>query len=268
LMLTGSQVSEFFEPSIQSTVDAIKDPFRQRLPINSFAFLVGGFATSPWFSEQLQRRVLDIGFQFCKPDTNTNKAVAVGAVSYYVDRLVTGRISKFTYGVPCSIVYDPGDPEHAQRLHKSYTDFLGEKRIPDHFVTMLSRGTKVLEDREIRHKFCCISEGAPPQKVVLNIIKYTGSLVAPEWGDKEKDKFETLCHVEVDLFTTPYTSKINAAGKVGYRRDCEAILLVGLTELKAQLSWIDSITKKEKRSDAVVVFEGPSETVVGDIAKG
>ena len=36
-----------------------------------FAFLIGGFASSPWFSEQLEKRLLDIGFQFSKPEMDT-----------------------------------------------------------------------------------------------------------------------------------------------------------------------------------------------------
>ena len=70
---------------------------------------------------------------------NSNKAVAVGAVSFYVDHFVTGRISKYTYGVPCSTDYDPSDPEHIRREHKSFIDSMGEKLVPDHFITMLSR---------------------------------------------------------------------------------------------------------------------------------
>jgi hypothetical protein len=71
--------------------------------------------------------------------THRNKAVAVGAVSYYIDHFVTGRISKFTYGVPCIALYDPSNPEHVRREHKSYINPMGEKRVPDHFETMLSR---------------------------------------------------------------------------------------------------------------------------------
>jgi hypothetical protein len=71
--------------------------------------------------------------------TRSNKAVAVGAVSYYVDRFVTGRISKFTYGVPCSTLYDPSDPEHVRRERQSFVNSMGEKCIPGHFDTMLSR---------------------------------------------------------------------------------------------------------------------------------
>ena len=121
------------------------------------------------------------------------------------------------------------------------------------------QGTKVLEDHEIRHKFCWPSEGAPLQHVSSTVAKYTGSLAAPEWEDVEqgklfrfssylvqgaqsqKDKFETLCHVKADVSTAPCSSSF-ATGRAGYRRDCDIVLLVGLTELKAQVSWIDSKT--------------------------
>ena len=68
-----------------------------------------------------------------------NKVVAIGAVSYYVDRFMTGRISKFTYGVPCNTLYDPYNPEHVQCQHKSFINAIGERRVPGHFVTMLSQ---------------------------------------------------------------------------------------------------------------------------------
>ncbi|KAF9783759.1 hypothetical protein BJ322DRAFT_1109608 [Thelephora terrestris] len=266
LALTGAQVAEFFEPSIQSTVDCIKDNFKHRLSVNSFAFLVGGFATSPWLSEQLQRQLLDIGFQFSKPEMDTNKAVAIGAVSYYVDHFVTGRVSKFTYGVPCETQYNPSDPEHMRRAHRLTTDAMGTKRVTGGFRTMLSRGTKVLEDREIRHTFYMASEGAPPQEALPRIVKYTGSLVSPEWEDEEQENFATLCHVKADISAAPHTSKRPKRGRIGYRRNFDMILLVGLTELKAQVSWVDSATGKEMRSNAVVVYDNPSEKTRGDVS--
>ena len=55
------------------------------------------------------------------------------------------------------------------------------------------------------------------------------------------DKFETLCRVKADISNAPYTTSL-VTGKTGYRRDYDVILLVGLTELKAQISWIDSTT--------------------------
>ena len=120
------------------------------------------------------------------------------------------------------------------------------------------QGTKVLEDQEIRHSFGLISEDSS-QHTSPGITKYTGTLVAPKWEDIEegtvfsflwcivkstqsqKEKFETLCHVKADLSTTPCRSKF-VAGKTCYRRDFDVILLAGLTELKAQVSWIETRT--------------------------
>ena len=83
-----AQLSELFEPSIQATVDSIRINFIRRLAVNSvcafrpsfefllivlvqIVFLVGGFASSPWLSDQLERRLSDFGFKFCKPETHT-----------------------------------------------------------------------------------------------------------------------------------------------------------------------------------------------------
>ena len=122
------------------------------------------------------------------------------------------------------------------------------------------QGTKVLEDREIRHGFCIIAEGTPPQRASPGITKYTGALASPKWVDVEpgrvfafpwylaqsakspKDKFETLCYVRADISSAPFTSNSGAMGRTGYKRQYDIILLVGLTELKAQVSWVDSRT--------------------------
>jgi len=71
------------------------------------------------------------------PVTHSNKAVAVGAVSYYVDHFVTGRVSRFTYGTPCSHHYLAFDPEHVRRERKAYFDFLGRKLVSDGFIPLL-----------------------------------------------------------------------------------------------------------------------------------
>jgi len=63
-----------------------------------------------------------------------------------------------------------------------------------------------------------------------------------ESAQSPKDKFKTLCHVEANISSAPYTSNYMATGGMGYRRDFDIILLVGLTELKAQVSWIDERT--------------------------
>ena len=56
------------------------------------------------------------------------------------------------------------------------------------------------------------------------------------------DKFETLCCVEAELSAIPYRAKRTKSKSTYYERKADVILLVGLTELKAQIGWIDSKT--------------------------
>ena len=71
--------------------------------------------------------------------SSRNKAVAIGAISYYIDHFVVGRISKFTYGVLCNTIFDSSNPEHVRRSHRSFVNAIGERRIPQRFNIMLTR---------------------------------------------------------------------------------------------------------------------------------
>ena len=82
----------------------------------------------------------------------SNKAVAVGAISYHIDRFVKGRISKFAYGIPYSVLFKRSDPEHKKRKNKVYVDELGDKRVPDAFDTMLPKVCR----RKVLTQFACL----------------------------------------------------------------------------------------------------------------
>ena len=62
-----------------------------------------------------------------------------------------------------------------------------------------SQGTKVLEDLEFRYHLCILSEDAPPQNVSSEIIKYTGTLVSPEWDDVETGAMLARCAQRIVL---------------------------------------------------------------------
>ena len=105
-------------------------------------FIAGGFGASPWLFREVGRK---IPTKLLRPDINTyvcllisvwliymctrNKAVAAGAVSYYLDHFVVGRLVRYTYGIPASIPYDPSDPEHRKRAHKKYMGITGVPRL-------------------------------------------------------------------------------------------------------------------------------------------
>ena len=57
-----------------------------------------------------------------------------------------------------------------------------------------------------------------------------------------KDKFKTLCYVVADISAVPPTSISVCSGAMRYHYEFDAVLLMGLTELKAQLRWIDYST--------------------------
>ena len=41
--------------------------------------------------------------------------------------------------MPGVVVYDPSNPEHVRRTHKSFVDAMGDRRIRGNFVPMLTR---------------------------------------------------------------------------------------------------------------------------------
>ena len=120
------------------------------------------------------------------------------------------------------------------------------------------QGDKVLKDQEVRAGFCYVSYDAPRQQAFEAVLRYTGTLRPPEWMDVEQgsvlfqqlydgrssqaDQFKTLCHVQADLSTAPCQERDGIPGRKCYTRGFDVILLVGLTELKAQIAWIDSET--------------------------
>jgi len=56
-----------------------------------------------------------------------------------------------------------------------------------------------------------------------------------------------LCTVQANLSTAPYIYTPGKKKRKGcYTRDFDVILLVGLTELKAQIGWVDSATVSSK----------------------
>lgn len=71
-----------------------------------------------------------------------SKAVAAGAIAYYLDHPVVRRIVRYTYGMPGSILYDPSDPEHRKREHKKHLGMAGKIQL-DIFIPTLLKVTNV-----------------------------------------------------------------------------------------------------------------------------
>ena len=76
-----------------------------------------------------------------------------------------------------------------------------------------------------------------------------------------EDRFETLCHIAADISAAPIIPRLGKSGKMCYARNYDIVLLVGLTELKVEIRWIDSTTVrvhagKTTGSDFVIATVG------------
>ncbi|KAF9025403.1 hypothetical protein BDZ89DRAFT_915517, partial [Hymenopellis radicata] len=99
--------------------------------------IVGGFSANEWLFASLQTAFQNDKVTVCRPDGN--KAVADGAVSFYIDHFVSSRVAKFNYGTDCVTSYIPFLSSHSIRSSKVELLPLGKRVLPDHFSSILSK---------------------------------------------------------------------------------------------------------------------------------
>ncbi|KAG2015103.1 hypothetical protein CC2G_008399 [Coprinopsis cinerea AmutBmut pab1-1] len=139
LRLEGSEVASFFESPISTILASVKEQILSaHRPIHSI-FLVGGFAASDYLYTQLKDDLSALGLTVLRPDSHVNKAVADGALSFYLDHRVVSRVSRFTYGVNCHVPYNPRDEEHQIRSITSWFSPSGNRRLPGFFSVILPK---------------------------------------------------------------------------------------------------------------------------------
>ncbi|KAI6029300.1 hypothetical protein BKA83DRAFT_4216861 [Pisolithus microcarpus] len=255
LKLSGEDVAKLFEPSVEEIFAAFEQQCTAAsTPITS-VFLVGGFAASDWLYTCLVERMSSLGLTICRPKQHVNKAVADGAVSFYIDRLVSGRVARFTYGTGCNVTYNQSDPEHVSRRDMAFDGFSGGLELPFGFEPILDKGTQVSEQQEFRKSFILEEvDRSRCSNLHVDIIAYRGKLANPCWMDTEEGSYTHMCTIRAD------TSKLAPimqshqlpGGGVYYSMWIEVIILFGLTELRAQISWKEN--NVEVRSAAAIVY--------------
>jgi len=254
LKLTGAEVAAFFEPSIKCIVESVREQRRTGHKKFSNVILVGGFAASDWLYSKVSERLKPDGFTVIRPDNHVNKAVADGALSYYIDHHVKTRVSKITYGSRGGINYDSSNSEHAKRSHLVLTSISGIKRLGGIFWVLLPTNTQVSETKEFRRahywEFDNLSGLSTASTAVWG---YKGTVSDAAFMDVNTSLYSQLCTIEVDLsHLKPTPKNVNASNSTYYKVDYELIMLFGGTELKAQLAWKEHGV--EKRSPAKIVY--------------
>ncbi|KAI6046250.1 hypothetical protein EDC04DRAFT_1677424 [Pisolithus marmoratus] len=261
LKLSGEDVAKLFEPSVQEIVAAFEQQCKAAsTPITS-VFLVGGFAASDWLYTRLVECVSSLGMTICRPKQHVNKAVADGAVSFYIDRLVSGRVARFTYGTGYNVTYNQCDPEHVSRRDIAFEGFSGDLELPYGFEPILTKvralhsetpgfqitvkGTQVSEQQEFRKSFILEeTDRSRCNKLHVDIMAYRGKLANPRWMDSEEGLYTHMCTIRADTskLAPSMQSHQLGGGVVYYSIMIEVIILFGLTELRAQISWRENVS--------------------------
>ncbi|KAI8977711.1 hypothetical protein BD414DRAFT_538976 [Trametes punicea] len=254
LMLTGVEMESFYKPSLEAILKAIQSQRQAASRPVSTIFLVGGLAASPWLYANLQHALEPLSLSLSRPDTHTNKAVAEGGVSFYLEHFVSARIIKVTYGVIVGAEFDPRDPEHRARIHKKVIRPSGRAIIPDSFSPILTKGTRVRENEERSESFMKESREVKSLSTMsAEIIGYRGLKRDPRWVDLEPECFTTLCTVFADTSQVFKVPRIGPNGNVHYVQTFDVVLIYGLTELQAQIKWMEN--GEEKRGPAKIVYD-------------
>ncbi|KJA20585.1 hypothetical protein HYPSUDRAFT_1091217 [Hypholoma sublateritium FD-334 SS-4] len=241
--LFSTVVANLFEPSVDAAVNCIKNQIDASRGMIRSVFLVGGYAASPWLFGQLQERLAPYNINVSRPDTQTSKAVADGAIGFYCDHHVSARMSKFMYGVEFLRELDPNDPEHLVRKEKLCELPSGPKLLPDAFDCILARSVKVKESTVFTRKYCTELTNLSMLSVFeVEIWCYRGGNVVPKWINRHEDEFSTLCVVQADLSPLNGSAEPKAGknGKKYWTIVFSVEIHFGLTEFKARIKWMDN----------------------------
>ncbi|EKM51025.1 uncharacterized protein PHACADRAFT_128701 [Phanerochaete carnosa HHB-10118-sp] len=253
LSLEGAEVSKLFEPSIEAIVDAVQKQKEETLEPISFAFLVGGFAASAWLFTKLKEHLSVFDISLSRPDHHANKAVAVGAASFFLEHFVSVRVARWTYGSSCSVEYDDSNPEHRLRQHKTYMMPSAVRVIPEGFKNIVAKGTRLREGEERIESF--EREVEDPwglNHIAMEITCYRGKNKEPHWVDLEPEYFSDLCIVTAD---TSGVTKVRQFGPLGpyYAQTFKLVLSCGKTETTAHIRWEENGI--ERRGPAKIVYD-------------
>ncbi|KIJ66157.1 hypothetical protein HYDPIDRAFT_174829 [Hydnomerulius pinastri MD-312] len=247
LKLPGTEVAKLFEPSVEAIIAAVDNQRKVATKPISSVFLVGGFAASDWLFSKLQEHIKPLELNFCRPDSHTNKAVADGAIAFYLDHRVSARVAKFTYGTRCAIEFNKNDEQHKLRAASAIPRPSGRTVIPNAFSAILNKGTAVSEAKEFRKDFITeCAERTSCDTIATEIVCYRGHSTNPRWTDSEPGMFSNLCTVHADTSQVSKTlsPRRGFAGLQFYRQQFSIVLMFGLTELQAQIIWVDNGEEK------------------------
>ncbi|KIL60579.1 hypothetical protein M378DRAFT_83567 [Amanita muscaria Koide BX008] len=251
IKIVGTQIASLFEPALQDIIRLIDDQRSKATVTIKTVLLVGGFARSNYLFSQLSAHLIR-GVSIVRPDTmHLNKAVADGAISYYLDHYVTARVSRYSYGKEFILHFNTMNPEHARRKNTKFMGADGKYKISGAFDTILKKGTTVSEEtrfRESYHKLLTPEEFSHWTESTTSLQCYRGQAESPpKWIDLEPNSFHDTCVIKADVTNIKKNMSLRCdprTGKSYYQFDHHIEILFGLTELKVYITWKENVCSR------------------------
>ncbi|KAG8941613.1 hypothetical protein FRC03_004285 [Tulasnella sp. 419] len=245
LLVRGEEMATFYEPVCRAVVDSVK---AKVIPNSkTTVVLVGGFAGNRYLFEEVQRRLP--GIPVFRPHGAAVTVSANGAICFYLDRSVTARMAKWTYGVSCVHDFNPKNPKHVRRISRVQRNpVTGQRFIDGGFLVTLKKGTLIQETELTRFPFW--HSQTERTATTLNIVLecYRGDVPDIQFRDEDsQERFHELCWFKVAI---PETS-LRRAQKVKrrsallrstqyyYVSNFHIVVSFGAMEFKFHIEWRD-----------------------------
>ncbi|KIO27471.1 hypothetical protein M407DRAFT_232728 [Tulasnella calospora MUT 4182] len=180
------------------------------------------------------------------------KAVAHGGVAFYLDRNVTERTMRHTYGVSLRPWFDPSDPEHQARSHMADKHPIsGITYLDGGFFPLVKKGQVVNVDSVYRKSARSMGYRAPEMHTwVQSIKRYNGTQDNITFIDMDPSAFADIGWFSCEI---PASAMTREAGEYGtyYVAEFEVVIALGTVEIKAHVEWEENGKKKKTPANSM-----------------
>ncbi|KAJ7119603.1 hypothetical protein C8R44DRAFT_672449 [Mycena epipterygia] len=245
LKITGAEMESFFEAPLQKITEGLEIAFENGGRLADKIILVGGLASSPYMYSKLVAWGNQFGISVSRPDGPTVKAVANGALAWYMSDSLSSRIAKFHYGISIKVPYKATNPEHCEKGREKKLSADGLWYILDNWAAIVKKNTKIEVSKEFTRSFYVdITAGAVNFEHELTVYAYR-RLTPPTFlhfpGNNKAllPGFDAICTVKGNLKKC-YDATPLKAGLTGIRLkqvEFDVCLGLGETEITARLRW-------------------------------
>ncbi|KDQ57914.1 hypothetical protein JAAARDRAFT_155555 [Jaapia argillacea MUCL 33604] len=246
LKIPGNDMVRFFEPSLTSIKQGLEIAFENGDKLADKVILVGGLASSPYVYSELVAWGAEMGISVSRPDGPTTKAVANGALAWFVDNSIRVRVSKYEYGTPVNIPYDKNCKDSQNRPTVVEPD--GTVSVSKAWNVILPKNSQVESEREFIKPYYVtqFEKDGPIALYRCDIYVYRRAkapkfVTFPGKGTLQPG-FEKICSIEGDLSRCLRTARLKVSKITGQKyRDLafDVCLALGSTELSARMRWAE-----------------------------